>query len=315
MKKILIDRINPCCLLSYSDMLFWINNLTLNDPDGSLRELIRSYLLPNGQLKTEGWQLISQTISLVENSPITHQNIYDWGTDQDHPTCNQLKQIIENVVLEPNVIPILASPLSLVEADIETMPVDLQNPTNFQRNIYLAGGLIIAKFFTLRIKNFDLIKDANPYLVIERFVGGRKKGQKKFGWRRAKPMEIGQSYYNGWNHESRVISFTEMYRPNEIPLTSEKQLIDIVPENYIRNSGSGGEMPEMIGDRNKRKAFPQSDGNVPFWTVRVPIRLRIGYRLNNKEYLSAPLTKFCIFAQRLRQTQNGDPIFYVTYGE
>lgn len=294
MKQILISRINPCCLLSYADMVFWIDNLSgISD---ATRNLIKDNLMMNGQLKTEGWQILSGAVQFEQGSPITAQNINDWATYQTTLTCNQLKTVIEYTKLDGNFIPVETPPLNLVTLDIKTMPLE-KKPNAYQKHIYKnTDTLVISKIPEFHIGNWELIKDSNPYLVIERWKPSNNKT--KMGWRRAPNMKVGDNYWDGWTRTSVPITHFDMHRPNEIPLTSAKQFIDIYAENYIQNSRGNKKIPIFVGSQNKSNKIEESPGSLKK-RQRIPLRFRIGIRAKGKEYLSPPLLETTIYANAI----------------
>ena len=297
MKQILISRINPCCLLSYADMVFWIDNLS--GISEATRNLIKDNLMMNGQLKTEGWQILSGAVQFEPGTPITAQNIYDWATYQPTLTCNQLKVVIEYTKLDGNFIPVEYPPLELVELDLKTHPIPAgaDDYEHFKHISFVGDNgsysiKALVKQPTFYIKNFDYIKEANPYLIIERWKPSSKYG-KKMGWRRAPSMRVGDKYHDGWNNQDVNISSFDMHRPNEIPLTSAKQQIDIFAENYIQNSRGKKNIPTFVGETRKKNKNVGIGKN----RERVRIRFRIGIRVKGKEFTSRPLLETTILAR------------------
>ena len=95
MKQELINRIMPNCLLPMYYMITWINNLVFqNEPADTLRQLIISKVKSNGQLLPEGWELLLNNAVFENNASINSAQVLEWINAQNCPTCNQLKQII-----------------------------------------------------------------------------------------------------------------------------------------------------------------------------------------------------------------------------
>lgn len=281
-------------------MAFWIDNLS--GVTANNRELIKSYLQPNGQLSAEGWSILANSVHFENETPITAQDIKNWASFQMMMTCNQLRVIIDSIKVNGNLIPVEYPPLMLVEMDMKTYPIDDNHNKTvwFNRGTSASNFKVKVKIPEFHIKNFDLIKDANPYLVIERWKPGNPSG--KSGWRRANPMKIGETYHDGWVTKSNIpISLTDMYRPNNIPITSAKMSIDIFPENYIQNSRGRKNFPTFVGTQNKRNENPVDSRQ------RIPLRFKIGVKINGVEYLTPSLIETTIYICEIKKDDGQSP--------
>lgn len=285
-------------------MAFWIDNLT--GVTANNRQLIKSYLMPNGQLKAEGWVILANSVSIEDETPITAQDIKNWASFQMNMTCNQMRVIIDSIKVDGNLIPVEYPPLILIEMDMKTYRLDDNHNKTvwFNRGISNSNFKVKIKIPEFHIKNFDLIKEAKPYLVIERWKPGNFRG--KSGWRRAPSMNIGQTYHDGWNTMTNIpITQTDMYRPNNIPITSAKMSIDIFPENYIQNSRGKKNFPTFVGTQNKRN-YP-SEKNTFDSRQRIPLRFKIGVMINGVEYLTPSLIETTIYICKIKEDDGQSP--------
>lgn len=285
-------------------MAFWIDNLT--GVTANNRALIKSYLLPNGQLKAEGWAILANSVYFEDETPITAQDIKNWASFQMNMTCNQMRVIIDSIKVNGNLIPVEYPPLMLIEMDMKTYSLD----DNHNKTVWYNRGTAHSNFKVkikipeFHIKNFDLIKEAKPYLVIERWKPGNHYG--KSGWRRANPMLLGQTYHDGWATMTNIpITQTDMYRPNNIPITSAKMSIDIFAENYIQNSRGNKNFPTFVGTQNKRN---DPNGSNSFDSrQRIPLRFKIGVKINGVEYLTPTLIETNIYICKIKEDDGQSP--------
>lgn len=290
--------------MPYAEMAFWIDNLS--GVTANNRELIKSYLQPNGQLSAEGWSILANSVHFENETPITAQDIKNWASFQMMMTCNQLRVIIDSIKVNGNLIPVEYPPLMLVEMDMKTYPIDDNHNKTvwFNRGTSASNFKVKVKIPEFHIKNFDLIKDANPYLVIERWKPGNPSG--KSGWRRANPMKIGETYHDGWVTKSNIpISLTDMYRPNNIPITKAKMQIDFYAENYIQNSRGNKNFPTFVGTQNKKN--DPSGANSYKSRQRIPLRFKIGVMIDGKEYLTPALLETNIFICPIKEDDGESP--------
>lgn len=298
MKQELINKIMPNCLLPHYLMVVWINALQFqNEPADALRQLIISKLKSNGQLLPEGWELLLNNVVFEDNASITSAQALGWITAQNCPTCNQLTQMILDFKLNTNYQIMVNMPvLEILEANMK-VDADVNIGVN-AKSISLVSGnetiQIVSKFFTLQIKNFHYIKDANPYLIIERYTGARKRTGRKAGWKRDRTlMQSDGVYHNGWKKTWHDISEFNGFRPNEIAINNSKQTFDINPASYIMLPIGNKEAPRVVsGFSNKSRGL---------WNERnsqhVYLRLRVGYKIGGIEKISKPLINFSIFAK------------------
>lgn len=312
MKQELINRISSCCLLPFSLMMTWIDSLIFpNDADGSFKAYLKTQIMTNGELRNEAWILLLQNAEFEENSPITSAVAVGWLEERTCPTCNQLEVIINALKISPN-FPLFveSNVLDLIELDF-----NLYNITDLDKNsAFMKDG---KEYFVhvpeFKIKNFDLIKDANPYLIVERLKPSKRVSIgliKKNGWKRDRTlMVLGGEFWKSWEGAFFQEVTEEYYRPNEIPLTNAKQSIDLMLHNYfgVRNlngyrtitkKGFGGK--SVSHDRIQPKILnpiTQEDGYIrPFRKQKINLRLRIGFKIGNNEKVSKPLKYFSIFA-------------------
>lgn len=319
MKQELINRIQPNCLLPFSYMVTWINNLEFqNEPADNLRALILAELRSNGQLLPNGWELLVNNVVFEPNASITQAVVLDWLAERVCPTCAQLKQMIQDFKLKASFPLVVETPvLDLIELDF-----DLYNITDLEKNsVFMKDG---RQYFVhvpeFKIKNFDLIKDASPYLIVERLKPSKKTPQKKNGWKRDRTlMVLGGEFWKSWEGFYWETVTEEYYRPNEIPLTSSKQSINLMLHNYfgvknlnlyrtITKKGFGGK--SVSHDRIQPKILnpiTQEYGYIrPFRKQKINLRLRIGFKIGNNEKVSKPLKYFSIFATTIMVNLNGN---------
>ena len=322
MKNELINNIQPNCLLSFGYMILWLDNISLlNDPDGSLRQLIKSYLRSNGRLDVDGWNLLLNNAEFEANSPITKEVALQWIEEFCSPTCAQLKVLI-------NALKLTGLAYLMVQSDIlDLLELDfnLYNITNLEKNsAFMKDGM---QYFVhvpeFKIKNFDLIKDANPYLIIERLKPSKKGSgslMKKNGWKRDRTlMVLGGEFWKSWEGNFFQEVTEEYYRPNEIPLTNAKQSIDLMLHNYfgVRNlngnrtitkKGFGNKsisndkiQPRMLIPNTQQESYIR-----PYRKQKINLRLRIGFKIGDIEKISKPLKYFSIFATTIMVDLNGN---------
>lgn len=322
MKDELINHLTPKCLLPFTYMSLWLDNIILNnDPSGALRQAIKDGLRTGGQLTEDSWRLLVQNAQMEDSAAFNRIQAMNWITSQGCPTCAQFKLFIEGFKI--GTLPyfrVMAPVFDLVEIDFYTQ----------HREGYVAGrGGDKVVFHTpvgesqytievynmhLQIKNFNLIKDARPYLIIERYVGRRKLTRlpvadsypsKKSGWRRGKYYTIGDTYHDGWSGQNVPVSFGDMFRPNNIELVSANQEIDFYPENYIKTMRGNRVFKPVNGKMNR----VNTDGAKEYYNIQVPLRFRIAYKMGNEEIISKPLLYFTIFA-RVNKTEKTVQISY-----
>ena len=160
--------------------------------------------------------------------------------------------------------------------------------------------MLILKFAIFEISNFDLIKDAEPYLILERYLprkSNNSQHRRKSGWKRDKNlMQLGGIYWDGFSQSYHNITQDNMYRPNELLLNASRVVLDLYPENYIKHSSIGSKViPKFIsGNSNYTSVRGQQ-----YSRQRIPMRARIGYKIGGVEKTSKPLIYFSIFAKRI----------------
>lgn len=300
MKQELINRLSSCCILTFSLMMTWIDSLIFpNDADGSFKAWLKTQILPNGELRNEAWILLLQNAEFEANSPITSAVAVGWLTERTCPTCDQFKVIINALKISPNFpLYVQSDVLDLVEIEFGLHTLrSLQHNKAFMRN----GQQYFVHKPILNIKEWDLIKDSSPYLVVERLVPSHKLNGRKNGWRRDETLHIlGNTVHCGWEGiDVEIQEDGELYRPNNIPLTNPIQSIDFYFENYFK----------VYFDKIKRKGFAGKNNNninqIYSGSVRygkkekVNLRLKIAYKIGNIEKISKPLKYFSIFAETI----------------
>lgn len=319
MKQELINRISSCCLLPFSLMMTWIDSLIFpNDADGSFKAYLKTQIMTNGELRNEAWILLLQNAEFEENSPITSAVAVGWLEERTCPTCNQLEVIINALKISPN-FPLFveSNVLDLIELDFNLYNItDLDKNSAFMKD----GKQYFVHVPEFKIKNFDLIKDANPYLIIERLKPSRVKPKKKNGWKRDRTlMVLGGEFWKSWEGFYWETVTEEYYRPNEIPLTSSKQSINLMLHNYFGVKNLNGQKTitkkgfvgkSVSHDRIQPKILnpiTQENGYIrPFRKQKINLRLRIGFKIGNNEKVSKPLKYFSIFATTIMVNLNGN---------
>ena len=319
MKQELINRISSCCLLPFSLMMTWIDSLIFpNDADGSFKAYLKTQIMTNGELRNEAWILLLQNAEFEENSPITSAVAVGWLEERTCPTCNQLEVIINALKISPN-FPLFveSNVLDLIELDFNLYNItDLDKNSAFMKD----GKQYFVHVPEFKIKNFDLIKDANPYLIIERLKPSRVIPKKKNGWKRDRTlMVLGGEFWKSWEGFYWETVTEEYYRPNEIPLTSSKQSINLMLHNYFGVKNLNGQKTitkkgfvgkSVSHDRIQPKILnpiTQENGYIrPFRKQKINLRLRIGFKIGNNEKVSKPLKYFSIFATTIMVNLNGN---------
>ena len=327
MKQELINRIQPNCLLPFSYMVTWINNLEFqNEPADNLRALILAELRSNGQLLPNGWELLVNNVVFEPNTSITQAVVLDWLTERVCPTCAQLKQMIQDFKLKAS-FPLFVETnvLDLLSLDIITTAD--KEPSDYCKHIlYLEGGtdakpettktLIVSRLPIFHLHNFELIQNSNAYYILERFVPAKrnKRGKsRKGGWKRDKLlMNIGSQFHDGWSGQNITVTPIIGHRPNEIPITNPKQIIDFKAENYIalKTPNSRNRIPRRAG-------INKDDSNIVLWgenashrfkknpVTRIQMRVRVGFKIGDIEKISKPLNYFSIFAMKTNKVSLG----------
>ena len=320
MKQELINRISSCCLLTFSLMMTWIDSLIFpNDADGSFKAYLKTQIMTNGELRNEAWILLLQNAEFEENSPITSAVAVGWLEERTCPTCNQLEVIINALKISPN-FPLFVETnvLDLLSLDIITT-ADKEPSDNCKHILYLEGGtnaepettetLIVSRLPIFHLHNFELIQNSNAYYILERFVPAKrnKHGKsRKGGWKRDKLlMNIGSQFHDGWSIQNITVTPIIGHRPNEIPITNPKQIIDFKPENYIalKTPNSKNRIPRRAG-------INKDDSNRVLWgenanfrlkqnpVTRIKMRVKVAFKVGGVEKISKPLNYFSIFAMK-----------------
>lgn len=318
MKQELINRISSCCLLPFALMMTWIDSLIFpNDADGSFKAYLKTQIMTNGELRNEAWILLLQNAEFEENSPITSAVAVGWLEERTCPTCNQLEVIINALKISPN-FPLFVETnvLDLLSLDIITT-ADKETSDNCKHITYIDGDtfrnqeiietLIVSRLPTFHLHNFELIQNSNAYYILERYVPAKRNNcgkSRKGGWKRDKLlMNIGSRFHDGWSGQNITVTPIIGHRPNEIPITNPKQIIDFKPENYIalKTPNSKNSIPRRVGinkDDNDRilggnKVNYRNKQNP---VTRIKMRVRVGFVVGGVEKISKPLNYFSIFA-------------------
>ena len=319
MKQELINRISSCCLLPFSLMMTWIDSLIFpNDADGSFKAYLKTQIMTNGELRNEAWILLLQNAEFEENSPITSAVAVGWLEERTCPTCNQLEVIINALKISPN-FPLFVETnvLDLLSLDIITT-ADNEPSDNCKHILYLEGGtdakpettemLIVSRLPIFHLHNFELIQNSNAYYIFERFVPAKRTRHgksRKGGWKRDKLlMNIGAQFHDGWSGQNITVTPIIGHRPNEIPITNPKQIIDFKPENYIALK-----TPNSKNNIPRRPGINKGDSPVFVYNVpnnrekqnpvtRIKMRVRVGFVVGEEEKISKPLNYFSIFAMK-----------------
>lgn len=319
MKQELINSIDVCGLLSFQKMLIWLDTLIMpNDVDGSVRNAIKEHLRPNGVLRPEGWELLINNVELEDNSPISKATALQW-VEFGNPTVNQLQVFINSFKIGVN-FPLFVKTniLDLLSLDIITTAD--KEPSDYCKHIlYLEGGtdavpvtseaLIVSRLPIFHLHNFELIQNSNAYYILERFVPAKRNRygkSRKGGWKRDKTlMNIGAQFHDGWTKQNITVTPIIGHRPNEIPITNPKQIIDFKAENYIalKTPNSVNRIPRRVGinkdDKDKilwddtSKYRPKQNP-----VTRIKMRVRVGFVVGGEEKISKPLNYFSIFAMK-----------------
>ena len=255
--------------------------------------------------------LLLQNAEFEANSPITSAVAVGWLQERTCPTCEQFKVIINALKISPSFPLYVEAPvLDLVELDFKLYPItDLSKNKAYMIPIAWINGLIEGhQIFVhvpeFHIRNFDLIKDFNPYLIIERLMPKSKGKRKKSGWRRDRTMmKLGGTYHDNYNGNEPLITEENGYRPNEIPLNSAIQMTDLFIENYFVLPSSTSKLKRIGFGKKDAKQFQPYIGigdGVEKTTLktRVRLRFRIGFKIGNTEKISKPLKEISIFAQQ-----------------
>ena len=320
MKQELINRISSCCLLPFSLMMTWIDSLIFpNDADGSFKAYLKTQIMTNGELRNEAWILLLQNAEFEENSPITSAVAVGWLEERTCPTCNQLEVIINALKISPN-FPLFVETnvLDLLSLDIITTAD--KEPTDYCKHIlYLEGGtdavpettetLIVSRLPIFHLHNFELIQNSNAYYILERFVPAKrnKRGKsRKGGWKRDKLlMNIGAQFHDGWSSQNITVTPIVGHRPNEIPISNPKQIIDFKPENYIalKVPDSKNNIPRRVGINKDDTGRVYGVDGVNYIYKRNPVtrikmRVKVGFVVGGVEKISKPLNYFSIFAMK-----------------
>lgn len=93
-KKLLTNKITPCCVLPFEQMWFWISNITLNSE--SDREYIISKLNQNSTLSIDAWKMLINSGTLESDSSLTKAEFLEWFDCKRQPSCEQLVILIES---------------------------------------------------------------------------------------------------------------------------------------------------------------------------------------------------------------------------
>ena len=320
MKQELINRISSCCLLPFSLMMTWIDSLIFpNDADGSFKAYLKTQIMTNGELRNEAWILLLQNAEFEENSPITSAVAVGWLEERTCPTCNQLEVIINALKISPN-FPLFVETnvLDLLSLDIITT-ADKEPSDNCKHIFYLEGGtqlepettktLIVSRLPTFHLHNFELIQNSNAYYILERFVPAKRNKygkSRKGGWKRDKLlMNLGAQFHDGWSSENITVTPIIGHRPNEIPITNPKQIIDFKAENYIalKTPNSKNRIPRRAGinkDDRDDILWNDNSGYRPKKNpvTRIKMRVKVGFVVGGVEKISKPLNYFSIFAMK-----------------
>ena len=307
MKDELINKIQPNCLLSFTYMALWLDSVILdNDPTGAVRQQIKSGLYSGGQLTQQSWELLINNVQFENGAPINKAVALNWIAMQGCPTCAQLKIFIQSFKINTlQYFQVQTNVLDIVELNLKTAYNGDFAGETLEKNVYYVDGqgktvLINTRLAIFEISNFDLIKDAEPYLILERYLprkSNNSQHRRKSGWKRDKNlMQLGGAYWDGFSQSYHTITESNMYRPNEILLNSSRVVLDLYPENYIKHYAVGNRViPKFIsGNSNISNVQGQE-----FSRQRVPMRARIGFKINGVEKISKPLIYFSIFAKRI----------------
>lgn len=81
--------------------------------------------------------------------------------------------------------------------------------------------------------------------------------------------------------------------------------IDIFPENYIQNSRGNKNFPTFVGTQNKRN--DPSEENTFDSRQRIPLRFKIGVKINGVEYLTPSLIETTIYICKIKEDDGQSP--------
>lgn len=327
MKQHLISLIQINCLLPRHAMVFWVNNLTFqNEPSDALRQLIIAEIKSNGQMSQEGWNLLINNVVFEDNASITDVVALGWIAERACPTCNQLKEFINSFKIENNyALTVQTNVLDALSLDIITT-ADKEPSDNCKHITYIDGDtpqepvitetLIVSRLPTFHLHNFELIQNTNAYYILERFVPAKRNKygkSRKGGWKRDKLlMNIGAEFHDGWSKQNITVTATVGHRPNEIPITNPKQIIDFKPENYIalKVPTSYNLIPRRVGigkDNDIAAIWGDSAEYRPKQNpvTRIQMRVKVGFVVGGVEKISKPLNYFSIFAMKTTKASLG----------
>lgn len=316
MKDELINAIQPDCLLPFQQMILWLDSVVLpNDSTGAVRQQIKAGLRSNGNLPQANWELLINNVEFEALPPINKATALNWIAQQGRPTCSQLKIFIDTFKIGAmQYFKVLYPVLDLVELNIKTgYSLDYNQKVWNKRVSHVNSGGDIYELnimlMQLYVSNWELIKDCKPYLVLERYMPKKKKSNKlvqdpndpelfhdvvksrKSGWKRDRSLRtLGGTFFDGWSQQTVLITESNMYRPNFIPIVDKTVTLDIFAENYIRNN-LGYREPKVISGNTNRPRDTQR------FNIKVPMRARIGAKIGGKEIFSKPLIYFSIFAK------------------
>lgn len=96
-KNSITNKITPCCGLPFSVVHWWVSNLTLNSEND--RQFILSSISQNGTLSIDGWKVLINSGTLEADASLTKAEFLEWFDCGKQPNCEQLKLIIEGLVL------------------------------------------------------------------------------------------------------------------------------------------------------------------------------------------------------------------------
>ena len=206
----------------------------------------------------------------------------------------------------------------LLELDIITTAD--KEPSDYCKHIlYLEGGtdakpettemLIISRLPTFHLHNFELIQNSNAYYILERFVPAKRNKygkSRKGGWKRDKLlMNLGSQFHDGWGSQNITVTQTNGHRPNEIPITNPKQIIDFKAENYISLKTQNGKnkIPRRVGINKDNHEEILINNNAQYRpkqnpVTRIKMRVKVAFKVGGVEKISKPLNYFSIFAMK-----------------
>ena len=183
MKDELINAIQPNCLIPFTLMALWLDSVVLqNDGTGAVRQQIKTGLRSNGALTQSSWELLINNVQFGATPPINKNTALQWIATNGNPTCSQLKIFINTFdVGAMQYFKVMYPVLDLVELNIKTgYQNDYQSKVWNKRISHVLGGnefQMNIMLMQLYISNWDLIKDCQPYLVLERYLPKKSNGQ------------------------------------------------------------------------------------------------------------------------------------------